>query len=80
MRKNTVLKEVSKMATQKTDFPKKIAKFTSANKAENNNTPARKRFDDLCPLLKTSIRKESVIPKMEIYIISEPKNIGLNDM
>jgi hypothetical protein len=54
------------MATQKTDFSKKIAKFTNENKAEKNNTPAKKRFDDLWPLLNTRAKIERSIPKMQI--------------
>jgi hypothetical protein len=77
MRKNTVLKEVSKIATQNRDFMKKIAKFTNENKAEKNKTPAKNRFDDLWPLLNKRIKIERIIPKMQIYVKGVFKNIIL---
>jgi hypothetical protein len=66
MRKKTVLNEVSNMAIKKTDFPNIPKKHTSEYNAVKNNTPAKYRFADLCPWLYTSIKNDSIIPKMLI--------------
>ena len=66
MRKKVEPKDVSNIATQKTELLKNIVKFTKEKSELNNNTPAKNKLDDLCPLLKKSTKKDNTIPKMAI--------------